>query len=70
MKIIAVKSNGDCLVKITQSDLQLITDTTGTFVEDQDIEVSGKLSVINQLSRKKDGIVAKLNDLSNLISNL
>lgn len=70
MKIIAVKNNGDCLVRMKQSDLKLITDTTDDFVEDQDVEVSSKLTVLNQLSRKKDAIVAKLNELSNTISNL
>jgi hypothetical protein len=70
MKILAIKDNGELIVEMTQANLKLITDTTDDFVEDQEVNISSKMTILNQLSRKKEGIVAKLTELSNAISQL
>lgn len=70
IKVIAKAKNNKVHVEVNQNDLRLITGTNEEFEIGQEINVSGTLSVIHQLSRKKNKYSAVFAEITNVLNQL
>lgn len=67
MRIIGLGKNNRLIVELQQHDLKLITGENREFEVDETIDISSMLSVLHQLSRKKDRYVPILLELSQVL---